>query len=78
MPIEGHVDVAAEIKKLTGQVEKLDQELARVLAKLGNPDFMNRAKPEAVEQQRVKEREQLENKERLNRMLETLRGLQKG
>jgi hypothetical protein len=39
---------------------------------------MNRAKPEAVEQQRVKEREQLENKERLNRMLETLRGLQKG
>jgi len=47
VPMEGVVDVAAEIDRLAKDIEKSNQECQRLAQKLENPKFVERA-PEAV------------------------------
>jgi valyl-tRNA synthetase len=51
------VDVAAERAKLAGQITQTREGLARVDAKLANPGFLAKAKPELVEQERARRTE---------------------
>jgi valyl-tRNA synthetase len=74
MPLEGLIDVAAERTRLNGQIEKLAEELDRVRRKLDNPDFVNKAKPEVVEQQRARRQESEEKLAKLRKLLEALGG----
>jgi valyl-tRNA synthetase len=54
MPLAGIVDLAAERARLAREVELAAKEIARIEAKLGNAQFLAKAKEEVVEEQREK------------------------
>jgi valyl-tRNA synthetase len=57
IPLAGLIDKDAELKRLTKEIDKLGKELQKSQAKLNNPSFLARARPDVVEreQQRVNE-----------------------
>ncbi len=57
LPIEGVIDMGAERSRLDRERQKLEAELEAVKGRLGNPMFVDRAKPEAV----AKARQDLES-----------------
>ena len=61
VPLAELIDLDKEIEKLEKRIEKTQVELDKVLKKLSNEKFVNRAKPEAVEKER-RIKEELENK----------------
>jgi valyl-tRNA synthetase len=52
VPLAGLLDVGAERARLTREIEKARAEVARIEAKLADPNFAHRAKEEVVEAQR--------------------------
>ncbi len=54
MPLEGLIDVGAEQARLDKEIEKIEKELQKSENKLENPSFIERAKPEVVEQERAR------------------------
>ena len=50
MDLRGHIDLAAERTRLAKARGVAEAEVKKVHAKLGNPDFVARAKPEVVEE----------------------------
>ncbi len=52
LPLAGIIDLEVERSRLTKELAKLDQDIATVDKKLGNPDFMARAPDEIVEENR--------------------------
>jgi valyl-tRNA synthetase len=58
-------DPAAEKERLRKEITKLDGELARFAAKLGNPGFLAKAKPEIIEEQREREADAHRDRDRL-------------
>ncbi len=52
LPLEGIIDLAAEKARLVKEIAKQDGEADKIRAKLGNADFVSRAKAEVVEEQR--------------------------
>jgi valyl-tRNA synthetase len=72
MPIEGLIDVDAEIERLSTQAEKVSDDLVRVTKKLDNMDFISKAPKEVVERQRTRKKELLEKSEKLKKLLATL------
>jgi valyl-tRNA synthetase len=52
LPLAGIIDLEVERARLTKEMVKLDQDIAVVDKKLGNPDFMARAPDEIVEENR--------------------------
>ena len=72
MSLEGHVDVDAERKRLSEQLQKAEQELESVCKRLENENFVSRAKPEVVEQVRSRKRELQEKRDKLGKLIETM------
>jgi valyl-tRNA synthetase len=54
VPLAGVVDLDAETSRLKSEKDKIEVELAKVVAKLGNEKFVTRAKPEVVQKEREK------------------------
>jgi valyl-tRNA synthetase len=52
LALEGIVDIEAEKARLKKETDKIDGEIAKINAKLGNPDFISRAKEEVIEENR--------------------------
>jgi len=52
LPLEGLVDVEAERRRIEAEIGKVEKELSKCEAKLGNANFVERAKPEVVERER--------------------------
>jgi valyl-tRNA synthetase len=52
MPLAGAIDISAEKARLAKEIGKLDGEAKKIEAKLGNADFVSRAKEEVVEENR--------------------------
>ncbi|MBS0559069.1 MAG: valine--tRNA ligase [Proteobacteria bacterium] len=52
LPLEGAIDLAAERARLEKEIAKAADEAGKVERKLANPDFVTRAKPEVVEENR--------------------------
>jgi valyl-tRNA synthetase len=52
LPLAGLIDIAAEQKRLAGARDKASVEAEKVARKLANGDFVSRAKPEVVEENR--------------------------
>ena len=52
LPLAGLIDLDAEQKRLSGMRDKALAEAAKVVVKLANADFVARAKPEVVEENR--------------------------
>ena len=71
LPITGNVDVEKLLPALARDIAKAEAEILRGEGQLGNPQFMERAKPEAVEKLRATLEE---NRARLARLRER-RGL---
>ena len=72
MPLEGVVDIEAEKKKLSAQLESVLQNLTRVTGKLDNETFVSKAPKAVVDKQRARKQELLEENEKIKQILETL------
>jgi valyl-tRNA synthetase len=72
LPIAGLVDVARERERLQKELAKLEAEIKQVQARLRNPQFVERAKPEVVQETRAQERDLLDKHARLKARLEQL------
>jgi valyl-tRNA synthetase len=59
------VDLAREKARLGKEIERLDSELRQIAAKLNNPNFLAKAKPEVVEEQRDREADVSRDRDRL-------------
>ena len=55
LPLTGLIDLAAEKKRLSGARDKALAEAKKVVQKLSNADFVARAKPEVVEENRERQ-----------------------
>jgi valyl-tRNA synthetase len=74
LPLKGVIDFAAERARLAKEMAKADADIARVDAKLGNPNFVSRAPEEVVEEEKEKREEALARKAKIGEALERLKG----
>ena len=72
LPLEGLIDIPAEIKRLNGELDKARGFLKGVEAKLSNESFVSKAPAAIIEQQRLRKDELGETIERLERLINTL------
>ena len=56
LPLAGLIDVKAERTRLDKELSRASNELDKVFRKLGNVDFIARAKPEVVDENRAREK----------------------
>jgi valyl-tRNA synthetase len=68
----GNVDVEAERQKLRAQLEQVTGELERIAAKLGNPNFVQKAKLDVVNQTKARQQELVEKQSKLEKLIEGL------
>jgi valyl-tRNA synthetase len=54
--LEGAIDVQQECRRLSGEMTRLDQQLAALATKLTNESFVSRAPADVVAREREKER----------------------
>jgi valyl-tRNA synthetase len=73
VPLAGILDVDAERRRLTREIEKHLGEVRSLAGKLENPDFVSKARPEAVEKVRRTRQVLEETIERLTRTVSSLR-----
>jgi valyl-tRNA synthetase len=59
------VNLGQEKARLKKEIDRLDGELGKFAAKLGNPGFLAKAKPEIVEEQREREADTRRDRDRL-------------
>jgi len=57
LPLAGIIDMAAEQKRLAKELDKAEGDLKKMDAKLTNPQFMERAKEEAIEEAKSRKSE---------------------
>ncbi|MGH9867700.1 MAG: valine--tRNA ligase [Candidatus Polarisedimenticolia bacterium] len=69
LDLAGTLDVASERARLSKEIERLDKELSQHAAKLANGQFLERARPEAIQKVRAAHEEV---SDRLGRLRETL------
>jgi valyl-tRNA synthetase len=72
LPLGEIVDLAREKVRLAKEIGRLDSEIARIAAKLANPQFLTKAKPEVVEDQREREAGASRERDRLRAAYERL------
>jgi valyl-tRNA synthetase len=72
VPVGELIDVEAEKSRLSKAVEAAERERDSLAARLSNPNFVERAKPEAVEKARADHAERAAEAERLHAALERL------
>jgi valyl-tRNA synthetase len=71
-PLAGVIDMGAEMKRLIREIEKAESDLGKMDAKLSNPQFMAKAKEEAVEEARDRKAELQETIKRLKAAVKRL------
>ena len=72
LPLEGVIDIAAEETRLTKAAETAEKERDSLAARLANPSFVERAKPEAVEKARADHEEKSSDAEKYRAALARL------
>jgi valyl-tRNA synthetase len=73
LPLKGVIDLSAEKARLDKEIAKVEADIKRVDAKLGNADFMARAPEEVVDEQREKRSEAEVRKVKIFEALERLK-----
>jgi len=73
LPLEGVIDISAEVTRLTKEIGKEEAEVKKVDAKLGNADFVRKAPEEVVEENRERRTDALARIEKMKAALERLR-----
>jgi valyl-tRNA synthetase len=66
------VDLGREKARLAKELGRLDAELAKIAAKLNNPSFLSKAKPEVVDEQREREADARRDRDRLKAVYDRL------
>ncbi|MFL5344320.1 MAG: valine--tRNA ligase [Hyalangium sp.] len=72
VPLAGLIDVDAERERMSKEVARADQELASVLRKLENPNFVAKAPPDVVEKDRARVEELKARKAKLQENIDRL------
>ena len=76
MPLAGLIKLEDEITRLRGEAAKLEKEVDRVVKKLSNDKFINKAPQKVVEAEQIKEKDYREKlatvKERIEKLKEQL------
>lgn len=72
LPLEGLVDLEEQRRKLLKELEKTRKTLIQLENKLKNSAFLSKASPEVVEKVKFQYNENLETRERLEKLLEQL------
>jgi valyl-tRNA synthetase len=75
LSLAGVIDVTAELARLSKEIAAADSDIGHVMKKLGNPNFVERAAPAVIEEQRAKLAEAEATKARLEAALGRLAGL---
>ena len=75
LPLKGVIDLAAEHSRLTKELAKVDADIKRVDAKLGNADFVARAPEEIIDGEREKREEAVARRDKIVAALERLKDL---
>jgi valyl-tRNA synthetase len=73
LPLKGVIDLDAERARLVKEMAKCDADIARVDAKLNNPNFVARAPEEVVEEEKEKREEALARKAKIAEALQRLK-----
>jgi valyl-tRNA synthetase len=73
LPLKGVIDLDAERARLVKEMAKCDADIARVDAKLNNPNFVARAPEEVVEEEKEKREEALARKAKIAEALQQLK-----
>jgi valyl-tRNA synthetase len=73
LPLQGLIDLDAERTRLAKEMAKADADIARVDAKLNNPNFVARAPEEVVEEEKEKREEALARKAKIAEALQRLK-----
>ena len=74
MPLKGVIDFAAECARLDKEMTKVEADIKRLDAKLGNADFLARAPEELVESEREKRDEAEDRRHKILEAQERLKG----
>jgi valyl-tRNA synthetase len=72
LPLEGLVDLEAERKRIKGEIEKVGQEIAKVNAKLADPNFTGKVPAAVLEEHRDRLAKWTEKLDSLKSTLQTL------
>ncbi|MEZ5299957.1 MAG: class I tRNA ligase family protein [Verrucomicrobiales bacterium] len=72
MPLEGLIDIEAEKARLSKELAKVEGEIKKCNGKLNNANFVERAKPEVVDQERQRRDEWEVRRDQIKAMLENL------
>ena len=72
LPLEGVIDIEAERGRLSKALQAAEKERDSLSARLGNPSFVERAKPEAVEKARADHAEKASDAEKYRAALNRL------
>ncbi len=73
LPLKGLINLEEEEKRLGKELSKLADDLTRTRRKLENQDFLNRARPEAVEKEKEKAQVMAEKEAKLREGLERVK-----
>jgi valyl-tRNA synthetase len=73
LPLKGVIDLDAERARLAKEMAKCDADIARVDAKLNNPNFVARAPEEVVEEEKEKREEALARRAKIAEALQRLK-----
>lgn len=65
LPLGTVVDLAREKVRLAKEIHRLDADLAKFAAKLGNPQFLTKARPEVIDEQRGRAADTTRDRDRL-------------
>jgi valyl-tRNA synthetase len=74
LPLADVIDVGQEAERLSKQIAKLDGEVAKIDAKLGNEKFTSRAPEHVIEEQHERRTTAMETRARVTAALEQLTG----
>jgi valyl-tRNA synthetase len=74
LPLTGVIDLDAERARLQKEMQKVEADIKRVDAKLGNAQFLERAPEEVVEEERDKRAEAEGRRQKIVEALERLKG----
>jgi len=72
LPLEGLIDVAAERERLDKEIAKVEQEVAKVRAKLADPNFTGKVPAKVLDEHRQREADWAEKHAQLTKMREAL------
>ena len=72
LPVSDIIDLQSEKKRLAKDFDKVNEEIKKIQNKLNNPDFITKAKPEVVEEQKEKLQEIQVTKDKISQALSRL------